>query len=72
MQLTFREDNLELHYIDTNIYVFVISFKRSKGMIEVSKNFEDYLDFSNLDPSHELYSNINKKNSGKKAIDNIF
>ena len=63
MQPNFGEDNLELHYLDTDAFIF--SFKPIKSLIEDIKYFEDDFDFSDLDPSHELYSEDNKKVIGK-------
>ena len=54
----FREDNLELHYMDTDSFIF--PFKPTKGSVEDLKQFRDF-DFTDLDPSHELYSKDNKK-----------
>ena len=54
MQPYFGEDNLELHYLDTDSFIF--SFKPIKSLIEDLKHFQKDFDFSDLDPSHELYS----------------
>ena len=59
MQPYFGEDNLELHYLDTDSFIF--SFKPIKSLIEDLKHFKEDFDFSDLDPSHELYSETNKK-----------
>ena len=58
MQPYFGEDNLELHYLDTDSFIF--SFKPIKSLIEDLKHFKDDFDFSDLDPSHELFSNEKK------------
>ena len=58
MQQCFGEDNLELHYLDPDS--FIISFKPTKSLIEDLKHFKENFDFSDLDPSHELYSEANK------------
>ena len=58
MQPFFGEDNLELHYLDTNSFIF--SFKPVKSLIENFENFKEDFDFIDLDPSHELYSEDNK------------
>ena len=55
----FGEDNLELQYLDTGSFIF--SFKPIKSLIEDLKYFREDFDFSDLDPSHELYSTDNKK-----------
>ena len=59
MQPYFGEDSLELHYLDTDSFIF--SFKPIKSLIEDLKYFKEDFDFSDLDPSHELYSKDNKK-----------
>ncbi len=67
MQPYFGEYNLELHYSDTDIFIF--SFKPIKSLMEDSKHFKDDFDFSDLDPSHELYSKTNKKVIGKMKLE---
>ena len=67
MQPYFGENNLELHYLDTDSFIF--SFKPIKSLIEDLKHFEDDFDFSDLDPSHELYSKDNKKVIGKMKLE---
>ena len=67
MQPYFGEDNLELHYLDTNSFIF--SFKPIKSLIEDLKHFKEDFDFSDLDPSHELYSEANKKVIGKMKLE---
>ena len=67
MQRYFGEDNLELHYLDTDSFIF--SFQPIKSLIEDLKNFREDFDFSELDPSHELYSKDNKKVIGKKKLE---
>ena len=59
MQPYVGEDNLELHYLDTDS--FIISFKPIKSLINDLKYFKEDFDFSDLDPSHELYSQDKKK-----------
>ena len=59
MQTNFGEDNLELQYLDTDSFIF--SFKPIQSLIEDLKHFKEDFDFSDLDPSHELYSEANKK-----------
>ena len=58
MQPYFGEDNLQLHYLDTDSFIF--SFKPIKSLIENLKHFKEDFDFSDLDLSHELYSEENK------------
>ena len=67
MQPYFGEDNLELHYLDTDSFIF--SFKPIKSLTEDSKHFKEDFDFSDLDPSHELYSEANKKVIGKTKLE---
>ena len=67
MQPYFGKDNLELHFLDTDYFIF--SFKQIKRLIEGLKNFKEDFDFSNLDPSHELYSEANKKVIGKMKLE---
>ena len=67
MQLYFGKDNLELHFLDTDSFIF--SFKPIKSLIEDLKHFKDDFDFSDLDPSLELYSEINKKVVGKMKLE---
>ena len=67
MQPYFGEDNLELHYLDTDSFIF--SFKPIKNLIEDLKYFKEDFDFSDLDPSHELYSKNNKKIIGKMKLE---
>ena len=58
MQPHFVENNLEHHYIDTDSFIF--SFKRIKGLFEAWKRFTGDFDSSDLDPSHELFSEEKK------------
>ena len=66
LQPYFRQENIQLHYIDTD--AFVLSLK-TQGIIKDLKNLEDIFDFSNLDKTHELFSNKNKKVIGKFKIE---
>ena len=67
MQPYFGEDNLELLYLDTDSFIF--SFKPIKSLIEDLKHFKEDFDFSDLDPSHELYSEANQKVIGKMKLE---
>ena len=67
MQSYFGEVNLELHYLDTDSFIF--SFKPIKSLIEDLKHFKVDFDFSDLDPSHELYSKDIKKVIGKMKLE---
>ena len=61
LQPYFGQENLQLHYIDTD--GMILSMK-TKDIIKDLKSLEDIFDFSNLDENHELYSNKNKKSIG--------
>ena len=62
LQPYFGQENLQLHYIDTD--GMILSMK-TQNIINDLKNLEDIFDFSNLEESHELFSNKNKKVIGK-------
>ena len=68
LQLNFGQENLHLHYIDTD--GIILSMKR-ENIIEDLKTLEDIFDFSNLDENHELFSNKNKKVIGKFEIETL-
>ena len=63
----FVEGNLQLHNLDTDSFIF--SFKPIKSLIEYLKHFREDFDFSDLDPSHELYSEANHKVIGKMKLE---
>ena len=65
LQPYFGQENIELHYMDTDSFVLSVN---TKGIIKDLKFFEDIFDFSNLDEYHELLSNKNKKVIGKLKI----
>ena len=69
MQPYFGEKKSELHYHDTDSIKF--SFKPIKNLIEVLKIFKEFFDFSDLDPSHELYSEDNKKITDKMKLETL-
>ena len=58
LQTFFGQENLKLHYIDTDGMILSM---QTKDIIKDLKNLEDIFDFSNLDENHELFSNKNKK-----------
>ena len=62
LQPYYGQENLQLHYIDTD--GMILSMK-TKDIIKDLKNSEDIFDFSNLEKVHELFSNKNKKVIGK-------
>ena len=67
MQPYFGEDNLELFYLDTDSFIF--SFKPIKSLSEDLKYFKEDFDFTDPDPSHELYSKDTKKVIGKRKLE---
>ena len=69
MKSYFGRDNLELHYLDTDS--FILSFKLIKSLTEDLKIFKKDFDFSDLHPSHELYSNDNKEVIGKMKLETL-
>ena len=62
LQPFFGQENLQLHYIDTDGMILSMN---TKDIIKDLKNLEFIFDFSNLDEKHELYSEKNKKTIGK-------
>ena len=62
LQPYFGQENIQLHYIDTDSFVLSVN---KKDIIKELKNLEDIFDFSNLDENHELFSNKKKKVIGK-------
>ena len=68
LQPYFRQENLQLHYIDTD--GMILSMK-TEDIIKDFKNLEDIFDFSNLDKNHELYSNKNEEVIGKFKIETL-
>ena len=66
LQPYFRQENIQLHYMDTVSFVLSVN---TKDIIKDLKNLEDIFDFSNLDENHELFSNKNKKVIGKFKIE---
>ena len=66
LQPYFGQDNLQLHYVDTDGMFLNM---KTKNIIKDLKNVEDIFDFSNLDKNHELYSEKSKKVIGKFKIE---
>ena len=66
LQPYFGQENIQCHYFDTDAFVLSLN---TKDIIKNLKNLEDIFDFSNLDKSHELFSNKNKKVIGKFKIE---
>ena len=66
MQPYFGKNILELHYIDKESFIFLFNLVR--GLTE-DLNLQADFDFSHLHPSHELYSEENKKVIGKLKLE---
>ena len=62
LQPYFGQENIKLHYIDTD---GVFLSMKSKNSIKDLRNLEDIFDFSSLNENHELFNNKNKKVVGK-------
>ena len=58
LQPYFGQENIQLHYMDTDAFVLSLN---TKDIIKDLKKLENIFDFSNLDKNHELYSNKNEK-----------
>ena len=66
LQSYFGEQNLQLHYMDTDSFFLSIDTPNLKvDLIGIG----DHFDFSNLDKDDELFSNKNKKVIGKFKIE---
>ena len=66
LQPYFGQDNIQLHYIDTD--GMILSMK-TEDIVKDLKILENIFDFSNLNENHELLSNKNKKVIGKFKIE---
>ena len=66
LQPYFGQENIQLHYMDTDSLVLSAN---TKDIIKDMRNLEDIFDFSNLDKNHKLFSNKNKKVIGKFKIE---
>ena len=66
LQPYFGDENIQLHYIDTD--AFVLSVK-TKDIIKELKNLEEKFDFSNLEKNHEIFRNKNEKVVGKFKLE---
>ena len=62
----YYSSSVKLHYMDTDSFILSI---KTGDVIKDLENFKDDFDFSELDPSHELYDSINKKVIGKMKIE---
>ena len=66
LQPYFGQENIQLHYIDTDAFVLSMN---TKDIIKDLKNLENLFDFSNLDENQEFFSNKNPKIFGKFKIE---
>ena len=66
LQPYFGQENLQLHYIDTDGMILSIKTQNNNNDL---KNLADIFDFSNLDENHEIFSEKNKKVVGKFKIE---
>ena len=66
LQPYFGQENLQLHYIDTD---GILLSMRTENNIKDLKKLANIFDFSNLDGNHETFSNKNKKVNGKFKIE---
>ena len=66
LQPLFGQENIQLHYIDTD--AFVLSIK-TKNIIKDLRNSEDIFDFKNLNKNPDLFSNKNEKDIGKFKLE---
>ena len=57
LQPYFGQENIQLHYIDTDAFVLSVN---TKDFIRDLKNLGDIFDLSNLDENHEIFSNKEK------------
>ena len=62
----YYSSDVKLHYMDTDSFILSI---KTGDLINDLEYFKDDFDFSELDPSHELYNSINKKVIGKMKIE---
>ena len=58
--------NLQLHYMDTDSFILSV---KTQYLIKDLINLEKIFDFSNLNKSHEFFSNKNKKVIGKFKVE---
>ena len=64
----FWQNNLKLHYMDTDSFVLSI---KTQDLEKDLEHFKDDFDFSDLDPEHKLFSSENKKVIGKFKIETL-
>ena len=68
LQPYFGQENLQLHYVDTNGLILSM---RTKNIVNDSKILEDIFDFSNLDENQELFTNKKNKVISKFKIETL-
>ena len=68
LQPYFGQENLRLHYMDTDSFVLSIN---AEDIIKDLKNLQSIFDFNNLDKNHELFGNKNKKMIDKFKIETL-
>ena len=66
LQPFFGQENLQLHFTDTDSFVRSIS---TKDIIKDLKDLEDLSDLSNLNENHELFSSKNENDIGKFKLE---
>ena len=66
LQPFFGQENIQIHYIDTDAFVLSMNTKYN---LKDLKHFADVFDFSNLDRNQEIFSNNNKRFFGKHKIE---
>ena len=66
LQSYFKQENLHLHYMDTDGFALSVETKNIKKGL---KNLENLFDFSNLNENHELFSKQIKKVIGKFKVE---
>ena len=66
LQPYFGQENLQLHYMDTDSFVLSVNTKK---IFKDLKKLEAIFDFSNLDKNRELYCNKNKRCIGYFKIE---
>ena len=66
LQPYFGQENIQLHFIDTDAFVLTVN---TKNIGKDIKNLENIFEFSNLDENHEFFSNKNERVIGKFKLE---
>ena len=66
LQPCFKEENIQLHYMDTDSFVLSVN---TKDIIKNLENLEDLFDFGNFNENHELFNSKNKRVVGKFKLE---